>query len=143
MSSIYACCDHCSMIEDHAAGHERPCSGTCSGSREMAQGLREGGTSEPDGSARPLAPDAPDGLTSGPEDYTGVILPITLDTIVRLTKERDDALATIAEQNATIGRLGGVVMAHVDALAEKDATIERLWAQLNEATNVPDDRRAL
>jgi hypothetical protein len=34
-------------------------------------------------------------------------------------------------------------------LQEKDATIERLWAQLNEATNVPDaiqaadDRRAL
>jgi hypothetical protein len=49
------------------------------------------------------------------------------------------------------------IMAHADAeqatltavIAERDATIERLWAQLNEATNVPDaiqaadDRRAL
>ena len=42
MSSTYACCDHCSRRphEDHSTGHPTPCSATCSGSREVAQGLQ-------------------------------------------------------------------------------------------------------
>ena len=47
-----------------------------------------------------------------------IITTATLDTIVRLTQERDEALAN---------------------LDDAEARIERLWAQLNEATNVPDD----
>lgn len=51
MSSTYACCEHCSRRphEDHSTGHLTPCSATCDGSREVAQGLREGATSETDG----------------------------------------------------------------------------------------------
>jgi hypothetical protein len=45
--------------------------------------------------------------------------------------------------NTTIGRLGVVISEQVDVIAERDATIERLWAQLNEATNVPDERLQL
>jgi hypothetical protein len=45
------------------------------------------------------------------------------DTNARLMRERDEARAMIATDDIE--------------LQAKDATIDRLWAQLNEATNVP------
>jgi len=51
-------------------------------------------------------------------------------------------METTAGDSGIVGRLGEIISAQVDVIAERDATIERLWAQLNEATNVPDDRYA-
>jgi len=69
-----------------------------------------------DAPARPLPPEALNGLTGAA--YTDVI-----------RREADEDI---------VGRLGAVIYEQVEAIAERDATIERLWAQLNEATNVPD-----
>ena len=71
---------------------------------------------------RPLAPEAADECAH-----------TALSLIYR--KERDEALAEVKR----LTRVTQVIMATSDAnLAAKDATISRLWAQLNEATNMPD-----
>ena len=60
------------------------------------------------------------------------------DAIALLTKERDEALALVADlQTGLVSSLttGGRLRVQRD---EARATIERLWAQLNEATNVPE-----
>jgi len=108
-----------------------------------------------DGSARPIPPDAANGLTSAAYSdvirrekaeafliQEGVINKASLDTIVRLTNERDIAQTTnrdlqLAAQKALKDAAHEIARMAADLLA-KDDTIERLWAQLNEATNVPD-----
>src|SRR5665647_1371047 len=50
VTTVYPCCTHCTK-KPHVR-HMSPClKGTCSGSVEIAQGLREGATSESDGAA--------------------------------------------------------------------------------------------
>jgi len=72
---------------------------------------------------------------------------VTLARIYR--EERDAALEGIIRRDDALGIYDDEVTRLHAQLDAKDATIGRLWAQLNEATNVPDaiqaadDRRAL
>ena len=96
---------------------------------EMAHGLREQAASEPDGSARPIPPDTLNWLTAAHWAT------VERETYYDAADETRDRLLAAYESVFDLRRQ---VEAHRATIAERDATIERLWAQLNEATNVPD-----
>ena len=97
-----------------------------------------------------MAPSSPTGETeplAGTTSYTGVIrgadeaegdwcAHVTLARIYR--EERDAALEGIIRRDDALGIYDAEVTRLHTSLDAKDATIDRLWAQLNEATNVPD-----
>jgi len=76
-------------------------------------------------------------------DSWKAVLATTNAHVERIATERDEALIELirlrgrdANHWQNRERLNAMV-------TERDATIERLWAQLNEATNVPDERLQL
>jgi len=126
---------------------------------EAAQGLQEGATSESDAPARPIPPEALNGLTGAA--YTAVIrreadkadvahwATLERETYYDAANENWDKLLVAYEsvfdlrrqveaQRAMIAERDAMIATDDVELQAKDATIERLWAQLNEATNVPD-----
>ena len=98
--------------------------------------------------ARPIPPESLNGLTGA--SYTDVIrredegdwcAHVTLARIY--LEERDAALEGIIRRDDALGIYDDEVTRLHAQLDAKDATIGRLWAQLNEATNVPDERLQL
>lgn len=143
MSEVSTYCFDCGVVAVPERGMIRHADG-CSKQASKAPSSPMG---ETDGSARPIPPEALNGLTGAA--YTAVIRreadttpPVDVEAwwaaTAKVTRERDEALALVVDlQTGLVSALTTSGRLRVER-DEARATIERLRQQLSEATNVPD-----